>query len=91
MVQNASFVNLRDKYFDVTAEDAVDKILADSKKSMDAREEDAEFVRRLRRNEFVAFGGRDWTQQRRFDRAAEREETKRTREEKEMKRKKVIK
>ena len=79
MVQNASFVNLRDKYFDVTAEDAVDKILANSKKSADAREKDAEFVRRLRQNEFVVFGGRDWSQQRRFDRAAERDETKRKR------------
>ena len=48
--------------------------MADSKKTLEARDEDAEFVRRLRRNEFVRFGGRDWEQQQRFDRAAARQE-----------------
>ena len=63
--------------------------MADSKKTADAREEDAEFIRRLRRNEYVAFGARDWDQQGRFDRALDRQEQESARKEKEQKRKLV--
>ena len=80
---------MRDTYFDVTSKNAIEIILADSKKTNDAREEDAKFVRRLRQNEFVKFGGRDWTQQKRFDRAHLREEARTAREKKELKRKNV--
>ena len=88
-VQHARFDQLRDSYFDVTAVDSIDAILVDSKKSKEAREEDVEFVRRLRRNEFVAFGGRDWDQQKRFYRTAAREDEQAKRQEKEKKRKLV--
>ena len=63
--------------------------MADTKKTFEAREEDAEFVRRLRNNEYVAFGVRDWDQQGRFDRALERKEKENDRVEKERKRKLV--
>ena len=63
--------------------------MADAKKTVEAREEDAEFIRRLRRNEYVAFGARDWEQQGRFDRAQERKEQENARAEKERKRKRV--
>ena len=56
---------------------------------MDAREEDAEFVQRLRRNEYVAFGGRDFEQKKRFERADARDEAQKARQEKELKRKQV--
>ena len=56
---------------------------------MQAREEDAEFVRRLKRNEFVRFGSRDWPQQQRFDRTTAREEEMQKRAEKEAIRKEV--
>ena len=56
---------------------------------MDAREEDAEFVQRLRRNEYVAFGGRDFKQKKRFERADARDEAQKARQEKELKRKQV--
>ena len=65
---------MRDSYFDVSNDSAIEEILADSKKTLEAREEDAEFVRRLRQNLFVRFGSRDWEQQQRFDRVAAREE-----------------
>ena len=57
----------------MTAENAIDIIAFDPNKPKDAREENAEFIRRLRRNEFVKFGVRNWEQQGRFDRAAVRE------------------
>ena len=80
---------MRDSYFDVTAKDAVDVVLSDPKKEKDAREEDAEFIRRLRRNEPVRFGARDWVQQGRFDRAAKRAQEQQQRQEKEEKRQRV--
>ena len=83
------FIKIRDTYFDVPADNAVELIMADSRKTMVAREEDAEFVRRLRQNDFVAFGGRDFVQKKRFERTEAREEEKRKREEKELKRKNV--
>ena len=86
-VQYDRFTKIRDAYFDVTSESAVGDILADVRKTLPAREEDAEFVRRLRRNEFVRFGSRDWSQQQRFDRTAAREEEKQKRAEKEATRK----
>ena len=89
LLQLAKFQSLRDHYFDVTADDAIDVIMADSKKTMEARAEDAEFVRRLRRQEYVAFGARDWDQQGRFDRALERQEKEARRVENERKRKLV--
>ena len=63
--------------------------MADAKKTLEAREEDAEFVRRLRRNEYVAFGARDWDQQGRFDRALEHQEKEQARVENERQRKLV--
>ena len=88
-LQLDQFIQLRVTYFDVSAKDAIEVILADSRKTIDAREEDAEFVRRLRLNEFVAFGGRDFAQKKRFERAESREEQRKMREEKELKRKQV--
>ena len=73
----------------MTAENAIDIVASDPKKPKDAREEDAEFIRRLRRNEFVKFGVRDWEQQERFDRAAEREMEQREQEAREKKHKQV--
>ena len=61
----------------------------DAKKTIEARKEDVEFIRRLRRNEFVRFGTRDWDQQGRFDRAATRHAEHDERVEKELKRKSV--
>ena len=81
---------MRDAYFDVTSDDAIDLVLADPRKEKAAREEDAEFIRRLRRNEFVAFGARDWAQQQRFDRSTARAEEQESRRKKELKRKRVI-
>ena len=89
MWQLNKFERLRDGYFDVTSDDAIDAIMADTKKTLEAREEDAEFVRRLRRNEYVAFGTRDWDQQGRFDRALERQEKEQARVENERQRKLV--
>ena len=63
--------------------------MADPKKALEARQEDAEFIARLRRNEYVAFGARDWDQQGRFDRAYERQEKENVRVENERKRKLV--
>ena len=63
--------------------------MADTKKTLEAREEDAEFICRLRKNEYVAFGDRDWDQQGRFDRAEARQEKVIAREENERKRKLV--
>ena len=80
---------MRDSYYDVTAEDAIDLVLSDSKKEKDAREEDAEFIRRLRVNEPVRFGARDWDQQGRFDRAAKREQEQQQRRERENERQRV--
>ena len=85
----AKFEELRDSYFDVTTDDAIEVIIADSKKTLEAREEDAEFIRRLRKNEYVAFGARDWDQHGRFDRAHERQEKEEARIENERKRKLV--
>ena len=59
----ASFEKTRDSYFDVTAKDAVDVVLSDSIKDKDACEEDTKFIQRLRHNEPVHFGARDWVQQ----------------------------
>ena len=89
ILQLHQFILTRDSYFDVTAENAIEAILTDSRKSMESREEDAEFVRRLRRNDYVAFGGRDFVQKKRFERSDAREEAKIKREEKELKRKQV--
>ena len=61
----------------------------DSTKTIDEREEDAEFVRRLRRNEYVAFGALDAKRLHRFERAAKRRRDEKEREEREEKRKKV--
>ncbi len=83
------FAHDRDTYFDVTADDAIEVILKDTKKEKNARDEDAEFVRRLRRNDFVAFGGRDWEQEGRFNRASERAENQKAQVERELKRKRV--
>ena len=80
---------MRDSYFDVSNETAIEEILADSKKTLEAREEDAEFVRRLRQNKVVRCGSRDWDQQQRFDRAAAREEGMQRQIAKEAVRKKV--
>ena len=80
---------MRDSFFDVTAEDAVDVVLSDSKKEKEAREEDAEFIHRLRRNEPVRFGARDWDQQGRFDRAAKRDQAKQQQRERENERQRV--
>ena len=85
----AKFELLRDCYFDVTTDDAIEVVMADLKKTLEAREEDAEFIRRLRNNEYVAFGARDWDQQKRFDRALERQEKDEARVENERKRKLV--
>lgn len=89
-MQLASFVAMRDSYFDVSAGDAIEVIEADSKKSKDARAEDVEFIRRLRRNEVVSFGKRDWDQQKRFERAAIRMEERNERQKKEEQRKLVM-
>ena len=85
----AAFEKKRDSFFDATAKDAIDVVLSDSKKEKDAREEDAEFIRRLRRNEPVRFGARDWVQQGRFDRAAKREQEKRQQRDREKERQQV--
>ena len=85
-----NFTQTRDAFFDVTADDAIELVLADPRKESESREEDAEFIRRLRRNEFVAFGARDWAQQQRFDRSTARTEEQESRREKELKRKRVI-
>ena len=87
--QLAKFEVLRDTYFDVTTDDAIEVVMADAKKTLEAREEDAEFIRRLRKNEYVAFGARDLDQQGRFDRALERQEKEEARVENERKRKLV--
>ena len=71
------------------AHDAIDMVLSDTKKEKDAREEDAEFIRRLRRNEPVRFGARDWKQQGRFDRAAKRAQEQQQQQEKEKERQRV--
>ena len=73
----------------MTSETAIDEIKADTKKTAEARAEDIEFVERLRRNDVVRFGARDWSQQRRFDRTAKRETQQLRREEKEAERRKV--
>ena len=86
MYQLASFQKMRDSYFDVTTKDAIEAVMSDAKKEISAREEDAEFIRRLRRNDVVRFGARDWVQEGRFDRAAQREQEKQQREERERKR-----
>ena len=57
----------------------------DPKKSLKARQ-DAEFIGRLRMNEYVAFGTRDWDQQGRFNWAYEQQEKESTRVENERKR-----
>ena len=80
---------MRDSFFDVTAHDAIDLVLSDSKKEKDAREEDAEFIRRLRRNEPIRFGARDWDQQGRFDRAAKRAQEQQQQREREKERQQV--
>ena len=63
--------------------------MADPKKTFEARQEDVEFIERLRRNEYVAFGARDWDQQGRFDRAYASQEKENVRVETERKRKLV--
>ena len=73
----------------MTSDDAIDVVMADAKKTLDAREEDAEFIRRLRQNEYVAFGARDWDQEERFERAQDRQEKASARVENERKRKLV--
>ena len=83
------FNTARDSYFDVTAGDAIEVVEKDAKKTIEARKEDVEFIRRLRRNEFVRFGARDWEQQGRFDRSAARQAGHDERVEKELKRKSV--
>ena len=85
--QLAKFKLIRDSYFDITTDDAIEVVMADSKKTLEVREEDAVFIRRLRGNEFVAFGARDWDQQGRFDRALERQEKEDARIENERQRK----
>ena len=81
---------MRDSYFDVSNETAIEEILSDKRKTLEAREEDAEFVRRLRQNLPVRFGGRDWEQQHRFDRVSAREERKLQQRAKEANRKEVF-
>ena len=83
------FNALRDNYFDVTLKDAIEVVRQDTKKAMEAREEDVEFIQRLRLNQYVAFGARDWEQQARFNRTAERLAKQDEAEEKERKRKLV--
>lgn len=85
----ARFSKTRDTFFDVTAKDAIDVVQHDTKKTLEAREEDAEFIRRLRANQGVSFGARDWDQEARFDRTAERQAKVGDQEERERKRKKV--
>ena len=80
---------MRDSFFDITAHDAIDLVLSDSKKEKYAREEDAEFICRLRRNEPVRFGARDWDQQGRFDRVAKRAQEQQQQQEKEEERQRV--
>ena len=53
-VQLAKFETIRDSYFDITADDAIEVVMCDPKKTKEAREEDADFIRRLRQNQFVA-------------------------------------
>ena len=43
-LQLAKFHRACDGFFDVTAEDAIEIIMADAAKTFEAREEDAEFV-----------------------------------------------
>ncbi len=80
---------MRDSYFDVTTKDAVESILKDATKPKDTREEDAEFVRRLRRNEYVAFGSFDVEEAAKAERAFKRQQQQLEREEMEAKRKRV--
>ena len=88
-LQLAKFHRACDGFFDVTAEDAIEIIMADAAKTFEAREEDAEFVWRLRKNEYVAFGARDCDQQGRFNRALGRQEKENKRVERERKQKLV--
>ena len=80
---------MRDSYFDVTAANAIEVIRADVKKTKEARAEDEEFIQRLRRNETVRFGDRDWEHQGRMDRAAARAADEEDRKCREAKRKLV--
>ena len=80
---------MRDSYFDVSNETAIEEIASDKGKTLEAREEDAEFIRRLRQNLPIRFGSRDWQQEQRFDRAAERQEHRQQQIAKEEKRKEV--
>ena len=88
-VQLEEFAKIRDAYFDASSEDAIEVILADKKKTLDVRNEDAEFIRRLRRNEYVRFGSRDWNLHKLFARTAAREEKEQERVAKEAHRKEV--
>ena len=56
---------------------------------MDERLEDAEWVRRVRANEYAALGERDIKRQRRMDRSFARQEEQREREEREEERRRV--
>ena len=76
---------MRDSYLDVTSKDAISVVKSDAKKTNSAREEDANFIYRLRLNMYVAFGERNWVQESCFDRAADRQAKEEMREENERK------
>ena len=53
---------MRNSYFDVMDDNAINIMKADTKKTSAAREVDVKFIYGLRLNMFVGFGERDWEQ-----------------------------
>ena len=53
------FKTIRDSHFDISEANAISQINTDKKKTMSQREEDKQFIKRLKENKFVFFGPRD--------------------------------
>ena len=49
----------RDSYFDISTADAIDTIRRDRNKTRLNKDEDVEFIERLRNNRYVRFGEKD--------------------------------
>ena len=59
MFQLDSFNTIRDSYFDISTKTATESIMTDKTKSQKDRCEDVQFLQKLKRNEYVAFGNKD--------------------------------
>lgn len=59
LLQLESFLTKRDSYFDITTADVLESIRKDTNKTQANKDEDIEFVTRLKNNQRVRFGGKD--------------------------------